>query len=134
MVATSVVFGPSRTWASDGVRPREGGARPFDVEILPGGEFARRRLDHFAVYHQVVQHSNTVTAEDAQLYAPALVVNEAFLGALGVDGLTAPVTVSLGGDEPVTATVVGVVAVASMLLTFPAMRSTAGQSCQSSMR
>ena len=46
---------------------------------------------------------------DAARFAPALVVNEAFLARLGVSDLTGHPTVVLGGATPVRATVIGVV-------------------------
>ena len=46
---------------------------------------------------------------DRQSLSPALVVNEAFLGLLGVPGLSSHPTVVIGGPQPVLATVVGVV-------------------------
>jgi putative ABC transport system permease protein len=46
---------------------------------------------------------------DRQSLSPALVVNEAFLGLLGVPGLSSRPTVVIGGPQPVLATVVGVV-------------------------
>lgn len=47
---------------------------------------------------------------DAERLAPTLVVNEAFLEALGADDLSGHPTVVLQGQQPVTAEVVGVVA------------------------
>jgi putative ABC transport system permease protein len=47
---------------------------------------------------------------DVDRLAPALVVNEAFLTALGVADLSGHPTVVLGGESPVRATVIGVVA------------------------
>jgi len=49
------------------------------------------------------------TAADADRFAPALVVNEAFLAQLGVSDLQGHPTVVLGGQTPVRATVIGVV-------------------------
>ena len=46
---------------------------------------------------------------DRQSMSPALVVNEAFLGMLGVPDLSSHPTVVIGGPQPVLATVVGVV-------------------------
>jgi putative ABC transport system permease protein len=46
---------------------------------------------------------------DRQSFSPALVVNEAFLAALGVPDLSARPTVVIGGTAPVRATIVGVV-------------------------
>ena len=48
-------------------------------------------------------------AGDRLSYSPALVVNEAFLGALGVADLGSRPTVVIGGPRPVRATIVGVV-------------------------
>ena len=45
---------------------------------------------------------------DADRYAPALVVNEAFLTRLGVTDLTGHPTVMLGGEHPVRCTIIGV--------------------------
>ena len=47
--------------------------------------------------------------EDRRSLAPALVVNEAFLAALGVPDLSARPTVVIGGPSPVLASIVGVV-------------------------
>ena len=46
---------------------------------------------------------------DRQSMSPALVVNEAFLGLLGVSDLSSHPTVVIGGPQPVLATVIGVV-------------------------
>lgn len=48
------------------------------------------------------------TDADADRYAPALVVNEAFMAQLGVTDLTDNPTVMLGGDHPVRCTIIGV--------------------------
>lgn len=48
------------------------------------------------------------TADDVDAFAPLLVVNEAFLEALGVADLSSRPTVLLGDDTPVRATIVGV--------------------------
>jgi putative ABC transport system permease protein len=45
---------------------------------------------------------------DVERLAPALVVNEAFLARLGVADLSGHPTVTLGGENPVVATVIGV--------------------------
>lgn len=50
------------------------------------------------------------TPEDADRYAPALVVSESFMARLGGFDPTTPPTVRLGGASPVLATVIGVVA------------------------
>lgn len=50
------------------------------------------------------------TASDALAYAPVLVVNDAFLAALGVPNVTSRPTVLIGDEPAVRATVVGVVA------------------------
>lgn len=48
--------------------------------------------------------------DDVEAFAPLLVVNEAFLAALGVGDLSARPTALLGDEAPVRATVIGVVA------------------------
>ncbi len=48
------------------------------------------------------------TDDDVDRYAPALVVNEAFLARLGVEDLTDHPTVMLGGEHPVRCTIIGV--------------------------
>ena len=48
------------------------------------------------------------TAADDDRFAPALVVNEAFLAQLGVSDLSGHPTIMLGGQTPVRATVIGV--------------------------
>jgi putative ABC transport system permease protein len=50
------------------------------------------------------------TAADADRFAPALVVNEAFLAQLGVSDLRGHPTIMLGGTTPVLTTIIGVVA------------------------
>lgn len=65
----------------------------------------------YGVIHRVQPvEGRWFTAADEELFAPTVVVNEAFLAALGVTDLSSHPTVLLGGDEPVEATVVGVVA------------------------
>ena len=50
------------------------------------------------------------TAADADRFAPALVVNQAFLAQLGVSDLRGHPTIMLGGTTPVLTTIIGVVA------------------------
>ncbi|GGC16836.1 ABC transporter permease [Cellulomonas carbonis] len=65
----------------------------------------------YGVIHRVQPvQGRWFTDGDAALYAPTVVVNETFLRMLGATDLSVPPTVLLGGDEPVLATVVGVVA------------------------
>jgi putative ABC transport system permease protein len=63
---------------------------------------------------------------DRKNFSPALVVNEAFLGALGVADLSTRPTVVIGGPAPVRATIVGVVreGYAEELLAYRVDRST----------
>lgn len=61
--------------------------------------------------HRVVPAAGRwFTDDDEDRYAPAIVVNSAFHDRLGAPDLASHPTVVLGGDRPVRATVVGVVA------------------------
>ncbi|NMR18994.1 ABC transporter permease [Cellulomonas fimi] len=76
------------------------GAQQVQAQVVDVDYGAMRRI-------QPVQGSWFVPS-DVDRFAPALVVNETFLAQLGVEELGAPVTVVLGGDDPVRSTVVGV--------------------------
>jgi len=66
--------------------------------------------EYGTMHRMVVQQGRWFTASDEQRYAPALVVSESFLTRLGGFDPNDPPTVRLGGESPVTATVIGVVA------------------------
>ncbi|MCC2335817.1 ABC transporter permease [Cellulomonas wangsupingiae] len=78
----------------DGTRPTE--VRAVDPDL---GTMQRVQVDE----------GRWFTEADRDTFAPLLVVNEAFLGALGADGLETRPTVLLGDREPVRARVIGVV-------------------------
>lgn len=78
------------------------GAVPVQAQVVDADYGLMRRI-------QTVQGA-WFTPSDADRLAPALVVNEAFLAQLGVADLSGHPTVTLGGENPVTATVVGVTA------------------------
>ncbi|TDE97563.1 ABC transporter permease [Occultella glacieicola] len=65
----------------------------------------------YGAMHRIAPvHGSWFTAADADRFAPALVVNEAFLRELGVPDLTGRPTALIGRDEPVRATIIGVTA------------------------
>jgi len=66
--------------------------------------------EYGTMHRLVVQQGRWFTAEDAERYAPALVVTQSFLARLGGFDPANPPTVQLGGASPVRATVIGVVA------------------------
>ncbi|RMI07010.1 ABC transporter permease [Cellulomonas triticagri] len=81
---------------------------------LPGGAqvITAQSVDpHYGTIHRLSPGQGRWFApSDAERLAPTLVVNEAFLAALGADDLSGHPTVVLQGDQPVTAEVIGVVA------------------------
>ena len=80
---------------------------------LPGGTQAiqvQRVSPSYGALHRVEPVEGRWFREgDRESFSPALVVNEAFLAALGAPDLAARPTVVIGGPTPVRATVVGVV-------------------------
>jgi ABC-type lipoprotein release transport system permease subunit len=80
---------------------------------LPGGTQAvqtRRVSPSYGQLHRIEPIEGRWLREgDRDSLAPAVVVNEAFLGALGVPDLSSQPTVVIGGRTPVRAAVVGVV-------------------------
>lgn len=63
----------------------------------------------YGVMHRmIVEQGHWFTPEDDAAFAPRLIVNDGFLNQLGSFDPASPPTVVLGGDTPVTATVVGV--------------------------
>ncbi len=80
---------------------------------LPGGTQAvqtKRVSPSYGQLHRVEPIEGRWLREgDRDSLAPAVVVNEAFLGALGVPDLSGHPTVVIGGDSPVRAAIVGVV-------------------------
>ena len=80
---------------------------------LPGGTQSLQVIDVSPSYgplHRIEPVAGRWLREgDRTVLSPALVVNEFMLGLLGGGELTAPRTVVLGGPQPVTATVVGVI-------------------------
>jgi putative ABC transport system permease protein len=77
------------------------GAGPVQAQVVDADYGLMRRI-------QPVQGS-WFGPSDAERLAPALVVNEAFLSQLGVPDLSGHPTAMLGGENPVVATVIGVV-------------------------
>ncbi|WNV73939.1 ABC transporter permease [Geodermatophilus sp. DSM 44513] len=80
---------------------------------LPGGTQAvqtQRVSPSYGPLHRIEPVEGRWLREgDRQSLAPAVVVNEAFLAALGVPDLSTRPTVVIGGSRPVTAAIVGVV-------------------------
>ncbi|WP_448609171.1 ABC transporter permease [Geodermatophilus sp. URMC 60] len=80
---------------------------------LPGGTQAvqtKRVSPSYGQLHRIEPVEGRWLREgDRDSLAPAVVVNEAFLGALGVPDLSSRPTVVIGGETPVRAAVVGVV-------------------------
>jgi putative ABC transport system permease protein len=80
---------------------------------MPGGTQAvqtRRVSPSYGPLHRIEPIEGRWFADgDRESLSPALVVNEAFMTALGVPGLSARPTVVIGGPAPVRATIVGVV-------------------------
>ncbi|WP_432572119.1 ABC transporter permease [Kineococcus sp. SYSU DK005] len=63
------------------------------------------------MHRAVAEQGRFLTAADDRAFSPRLVVNRAFADLLGGFDERTPMTVVLGGDRPVTATVVGVMEV-----------------------
>jgi putative ABC transport system permease protein len=80
---------------------------PGGAELL-SGQFVDP--DYGIIHRTSVLHGRWFTDDDAERLAPTLVVNEAFLEAVGASDVTGHPTVVLHGDQPVTAEVVGVTA------------------------
>jgi len=80
---------------------------------MPGGTMAvqtRRVSPNYGDLHRVEPIEGRWLREgDRENLSPSVVVNEAFLAALGVPDLSARPTVVIGGPSPVVATIVGVV-------------------------
>ena len=62
------------------------------------------------MHRLILEQGRWFTPQDGERYSPALVVTESFLARLGGFDPVNPPTVRLGGETPVTATVIGVVA------------------------
>jgi len=78
-----------------------GGTQPIQVQRVSPSYGALHRIEPI--------EGRWFREGDRESFSPALVVNEAFLGALGFADLTARPTVVIGGPAPVRATIVGVV-------------------------
>ena len=78
-----------------------GGTLPLEVQSVDADFGTMQRV--------AVTEGRWFTDADSETFAPLLVVNEAFLAALGVPDLSGRPTVLLGDATPVRATVVGVV-------------------------
>jgi ABC-type antimicrobial peptide transport system permease subunit len=80
---------------------------------MPGGTMAvqtRRVSPNYGDLHRIEPIEGRWLREgDRESLSPAIVVNEAFMTALGVADLAARPTVVIGGSSPVRATIVGVV-------------------------
>jgi MacB-like periplasmic core domain len=80
---------------------------------MPGGTMAvqtRRVSPNYGPLHRIEPIDGRWLREgDRENLSPAIVVNEAFLTALGVPDLSSRPTVVIGGPDPVRATIVGVV-------------------------
>jgi hypothetical protein len=80
---------------------------------MPGGTVAvqtRRVSPNYGDLHRIEPIQGRWLREgDRESLSPAIVVNEAFMTALGVADLAARPTVVIGGSSPVRATIVGVV-------------------------
>jgi putative ABC transport system permease protein len=80
---------------------------------LPGGTQAiqvQRVSPSYGALHRIEPIEGRWLREgDRESFSPALVVNEAFLAAVGAPDLSARPTVVIGGPAPVRATIVGVV-------------------------
>ncbi len=80
---------------------------------MPGGTMAvqtRRVSPNYGELHRVEPIEGRWLREgDRENLSPSIVVNEAFLTALGVPDLSSRPTVVIGGPSPVVATIVGVV-------------------------
>ncbi|TFV88560.1 ABC transporter permease [Blastococcus sp. CT_GayMR16] len=78
-----------------------GGTQPIQVQRVSPSYGTLHRIEPI--------EGRWLTDGDRESFSPALVVNEAFLSALGVPDLSARPTVVIGGPAPVRATIVGVV-------------------------
>jgi putative ABC transport system permease protein len=80
---------------------------------MPGGTMGvqtRRVSPNYGELHRIEPIEGRWLREgDRESLSPAIVVNEAFMAALGVPDLSARPTVVIGGPDPVRATIVGVV-------------------------
>jgi hypothetical protein len=80
---------------------------------MPGGTMAvqtRRVSPNYGPLHRVEPlEGRWLLESDRENLSPAIVVNEAFMAALGVPDLSTRPTVVIGGPDPVRATIVGVV-------------------------
>jgi hypothetical protein len=80
---------------------------------MPGGTMAvqtRRVSPNYGPLHRVEPlEGRWLLESDRENLSPAIVVNEAFMAALGVPDLSTRPTVVIGGPNPVRATIVGVV-------------------------
>ncbi len=84
------------------------------VANFPGqSEYVQARAVDAAygtMHRLLLEQGRWFTPSDAQRYAPALVVSPTFLARLGGFDPSSPPTVRLGGESPVMATVIGVLA------------------------
>jgi hypothetical protein len=80
---------------------------------MPGGTMAvqtRRVSPNYGPLHRIEPiEGRWLLESDRENISPAIVVNEAFMAALGVPDLSTRPTVVIGGPDPVRATIVGVV-------------------------
>ena len=80
---------------------------------MPGGTMAvqtRRVSPNYGPLHRIEPiEGRWLLESDRENISPAIVVNEAFMAALGVPDLSTRPTVVIGGPNPVRATIVGVV-------------------------
>lgn len=90
----------SRDWGTSAPFRFPDGTRPAEVRAVDPDLGTMQRIG--------VSEGRWFTDADVDAFAPLLVVNEAFLDALGVGDLTTRPTVLLGDDAPVRATIIGV--------------------------
>ena len=90
----------SRDWSTSVPFRFADGTRPTGTQAVDPALGTMRRIE--------VAEGRWFTEADREAYAPVLVVNEAFLGAMGVDGLAGRPTVLLGDAAPVRAPIIGV--------------------------
>lgn len=76
------------------------GSRPVQAQVVDP--------EYGTIMRFVPEQGRWFTDDDAARYAPAVVVNEAFLDQLGVSDLSGHPTLMLGGDTPVRTEVIGV--------------------------
>lgn len=91
--------------------PQYGGGGQLTVRFPAGTQLVTATTvdPSYGTMHRVItEEGRWFSASDASAFAPRLVVNQAFLDRIGAFDATTPPTVVLGGDTPVTATVVGV--------------------------